>query len=305
MPEPPNGNVESENGGDEGGGSGDKERKGKGKGERGRRKIGKKKSKGGKKRKRRKKGEPGRVNDPTVCKDVQNRVLRRVTEEAGGDQIFGNKILVPHAARGSKSVIDERKVMEEEGGGEGGRSNREGSRNGRKAGGRGGEKRLVGRDKRNDLRIAVRRGLGEEIISDEGLVNRGAGELGEGDEGAILEMAAAPEINGRGITVIAYELTTTNTDRRKEPVIGGGGDEGGARSEERDVEGPEVFERGTDGKEKVERDQGAVRVGAAVEGGNCFANKLFEGTIVLRGEDKKKEVVRKEGNDENVDEENA
>ena len=58
------------------------------------------------------------MNDPTVCIDVQNRVLRRVAEEAGGDQIFGNKILVPHAARGSKSVVDEGKVMEEEGGGE-------------------------------------------------------------------------------------------------------------------------------------------------------------------------------------------
>ena len=55
----------------------------------------------------------------------------------------------------------------------------------------------------------------------------------------------------------------------------------------------------------MERDQGAVRVGAAVEGGNCFANKLFEGTIVLRGEDEEKEVVGIEGNDENVDEENA
>ena len=114
-----------------------------------------------------------------------------------------------------------------------------------------------------------------------------------------------PEINGRGITVIAYKLATTNTDRRKEPVIGGGGDEGGARSEKGDVEGPKVFERGTDGKEEVERDQGAVGVSAAVEGGNCFANELLEGTVVLRGEDEEKEVVGKEGNDENVDEENA
>ena len=54
------------------------------------------------------------MNDPTVCIDVQNGILRRVAEKAGGDQILGNKILVPHAARGSKSVVDERKVMEEE-----------------------------------------------------------------------------------------------------------------------------------------------------------------------------------------------
>ena len=50
----------------------------------------------------------------------------------------------------------------------------------------------------------------------------------------------------------------------------------------------------------MERDQEVVGVSAAVEGGNRFAYKFFEGT-----EDEEKELVGKEGNDENVDEENA
>ena len=161
---------------------------------------------------------------------------------------------------------------------------------------------MVGRD---EVRVAVGGSLREEDISNKSFVNCTAGELRERSEGTVLEVTVAPEIDGGGITVIAYKLTTMNTDSRKEPVIRGGRNEGGARSEKGDVEGPKVFERGTNGKEEVERDQGAVRVSAAVEGCNCFANKLFEGTVVLRGEDEKKEVVGKEGNDENVDEENA
>ena len=38
---------------------------------------------------------------------------------------------------------------------------------------------MVGRDERSELRIAVGRGLREEDISDEGLVNSRAGEFGE------------------------------------------------------------------------------------------------------------------------------
>ena len=176
-------------------------------------------------------------------------VLTQGAEKTGRDIRLGNEILMAHAAGGGKGVINKGEVVEEVGGGEGRGGEGEGGGNREETGGRRREKEgLVGGNERGKLGTTVGGGLGKEIIANEGDVDGGTRRIGEVDESTIFEVAIAPEVNGGGVAVVADELTATDANGREERVIGRGGNKRGAGGKERNIEGPEVLQRGADGE---------------------------------------------------------
>lgn len=185
---------------------------------------------------------------------MEERVLGREAEGASEDLGDGEVILVAHATRGGKGVVDEGEMMKKERRGERVRSRGQG-RGERIDAGRGesGEW-LVNGDERGDFFIGVESGEGEEDIGNESLVNCRARRVREREQCTVFKVAVAPEIHCRGIAVILNKFARTQTDSREEVVVGRGGDERGAGGEKGHVKCPKILEGGADREEKLERD---------------------------------------------------
>ena len=108
-------------------------------------------------------------------------------------------------------------------------------------------------------------GVVVEVVVDDGLVDGGAGNLGERCEGTVGEVTPVPKVYGSGVALVGNKLGVVDVDQRKGVEVGGGQDEWGAEAE---VEGPEVLEGGADVPERVSTDQRAVGETGAVEGNN-------------------------------------
>jgi len=54
-----------------------------------------------------------------------------------------------------------------------------------------------------------------------------------------------------------------------------------------------------------ERDQTFIGISTPIEGGDNFANNFFQNSIELPGEDKEEEVVGEEGDNKDIDVEDA
>ena len=118
-------------------------------------------------------------------------------------------------------------------------------------------------------------------------------------------MAVAPKIDRSTITVVVDELAGTDSDRGKVVVVGGGGDKRGARSEEGDVEGPQVLEWWANRESRVEADERPVGIGSSMERCDEGVGEMADGVKDLLGYDKEEGVVGEEGDDEDIDEEDA
>ena len=62
-----------------------------------------------------KKRQTSGMDDQTVGKDVEDRVLSKVAEKTGRDELFSNEVLVTHTAGGSEGVVNEGKLVKTEG----------------------------------------------------------------------------------------------------------------------------------------------------------------------------------------------
>ena len=133
----------------------------------------------------------------------------------------------------------------------------------------------------------------------------GAGGLDKRGKGPSFGMAVAPKIDGSTITVVADELTGTDTDGGKVEVVGGGGDKRGASSEEGDVEGPQVLEGRANRESRVEADKRPVGIGPTMERGDEGVGETADGVKDLLGNDEEEGVVGEEGDDEDIDEKDA
>ena len=162
---------------------------------------------------------------------------------------------------------------------------------------------LVGGDEGGHLGAAVLSSILEENVFDDGLVDHRASVLEQGDQSAVFEVTVTPEVDSRGVAVVFDELATAEANVGEEVVVGGGSDEGGANSKERDVDCPEVFEGRANREERVEADQGLVSVSATIERSDQLNNQATNGLIELVRDDEEEGVVREEGDDESVDEE--
>ena len=64
-------------------------------------------------------------------------------------------------------------------------------------------------------------GFRKEDVVDDGFVDVGAGGLDERCKGTSFDMAVAPEIDRRAVTVVADELAGTDADREEVVVVSG------------------------------------------------------------------------------------
>ena len=87
-----------------------------------------------------------------------------------------------------------------------------------------------------------------------GFVDVMAGGLDERGKGTSFDMTVTPEIDRRTVPVVTDKLAGTDADRGKVVVVGGERDKRGARSEEGDVEGPQVLEWWENRECRVEAD---------------------------------------------------
>jgi hypothetical protein len=127
-------------------------------------------------------GEEGRSSDMNRWAgrvNVEKRVLSREAEGAREDLGNGEVVLVAHATRGGKGVVDEGKMMKKERSGKRARRGRQGRGERVDAGGRENGEWLIVGDERGDFFIRVKSGEGEEVIDNERLVDRSARGVGE------------------------------------------------------------------------------------------------------------------------------
>ena len=118
-------------------------------------------------------------------------------------------------------------------------------------------------------------------------------------------MTVAPEIHRSAVPVVTDKLAGTDADGGEVVVAGGRGDEGGASSEEGDVEGPQVLEGRANREGRAETDQGPVGLGTTMERGDEGVGEVADGVKNLLGNDEEEGMVGEEGNDEDIDEKDA
>ena len=305
----PDSEVESEDRDSEGRGGVNKERKRERKRKSVRRKGSVSRKKRGEGRGKTTKGEKkktGLVNDTAMGKDVDNRVMMVKTKKARGNEVNGNAKLMAHATRGGKGVVDQTEVVENKGGGSRTRGSRErlrdrvNARVGRWTRYRG----LVGGEERRDFLATMSEGDREVMVTDKGMVDGGASGFGDMDKGKIRsrEMTLSPEVDGSSIAMLGDELACFEANFGKQVVFEFGVKKRRPRGEERDIESPEVLERGTRGEQTIEGDQGLIGVGAPVKRGDKLANQLFQGGVKLTRKNEEKKMVREERDDKGVNE---
>lgn len=200
---------------------------------------------------------------------------------------------------GRQSVGDETEMVEEVGWRE--------RASGEKVRSEGGKEGAGGRkvEKGGELVVEEGGGFGEEDVRDDGIVERRAAEVRDGDEVALGCVVAAPVINSGGVAVTADVHVGGESDVREVGVVESGKSEGRADSEEGNAEGPRVFERDGQSEELFCADEGRVGEGGSVKGSDGRVDGVAQNAPDLLGEDEKEEVVGKEGRDEDVGEEDA
>ena len=144
-----------------------------------------------------------------------------------------------------------------------------------------------------------------EVVRDNGFLNSGAGDTGEGREGTIWEVPAVPKVDGSGIAVIRNKLAVIDTDKWEGIEVGCGADKGRAGSKEAEVEGPKVFKGRADVPERASADQGAIGKACAVVGDNQTTNGGDQLTVVIHGKEEKEHMVGENRDDKSVNIENA
>ena len=91
-------------------------------------------------------------------------------------------------------------------------------------------------EERGNLEGRVGEGAVVKVVVDDGLVDGGAGNLGERSEGTVGEMTPIPKVDGGGVALVGYKLGVVDVDQRKGVKVGGGPEEWGADSKEAKVE---------------------------------------------------------------------
>lgn len=164
---------------------------------------------------------------------------------------------------------------------------------------------MGGAEKAVDLVRGLVQDLFEVHIFYNNLVSSGAGAGGERDEGSVRKVVAPPEIVGSSVTMFGNEHVAVHFGPTKGAVVVGRVNEGRADSEKGEVEGPHVLEGRLDGENSVGAHQRLISVGSTVERHNGRRDRAFDGSPKLGRQDKEKAMIREQGDDKDVDEENA
>ena len=140
------------------------------------------------------------IDNNTFVVDMSKGILTHTTKKARGNTRDRELVLVTHATRGSKSIVDERKMMREKKRGGRNRQRIRRDRGKQEIGGGGWGK--GGGEKRMNFSGKMRKTFIKEDVKQNNFVNRRARRERERDEGPVREVTATPEINCGSVTML-------------------------------------------------------------------------------------------------------
>jgi hypothetical protein len=136
--------------------------------------------------------------------------------------------------------------------------------------------------------------ISEVDVVKERPVGEGASGTGKGGKATVFFMVPPPEIDGGCVPMIGDEHVIAQANSWEGVVGAGGENQRGADCKEGYVEGVEVLEGGGETEEVACTDEGSIREGTTMEGGDGFANDFFNFGEDFHGEDKEEHMVSEE-----------